>query len=49
MLNIRPLPAAMVRVQSPVRGLALQGEQLMLVSQSDALAEFLGMVHEWLV
>ncbi len=43
-LDVRPLPVPMVRPQSPVRGVALQGDQVVLASRSEALAEFLGVV-----
>ncbi|MDH3644262.1 MAG: hypothetical protein OES38_19305 [Gammaproteobacteria bacterium] len=41
-VRVRSLPAAMARPDSPLRGLALHGDRLGLVSTAAALAGFLG-------
>jgi hypothetical protein len=41
-VRIRPLPTAMIKPGSPLRGLALYGDRVGLVSTAEALAIFLG-------
>ena len=40
-VRIRPLPTAMIKSGSPLRGLALYGDRVGLVSSAEALATFL--------